>query len=130
MSMSDPIADMLTRVRNAQKAAKTEVKMPSSTMKKAIADVLKAEGYIKDYSATAEAKSELTVVLKYFDGRPVITNIKRISKPGLRIYKGKDDLPKVMSGLGIAIVSTSLGVMSDKQARTAGQGGEIICVVS
>jgi small subunit ribosomal protein S8 len=130
MSMSDPIADMLTRVRNAQKAAKTEVKMPSSTMKKAIADVLKAEGYIKDYSATVAAKSELTVVLKYFDGRPVITTIKRISKPGLRIYKSKDDLPKVMSGLGIAIVSTSLGVMSDKQARTAGQGGEIICVVS
>lgn len=130
MSMSDPIADMLTRVRNAQAAAKTEVKMPSSNMKKAIADVLKAEGYIKDYSATDAAKSELTVVLKYFEGRPVISTIKRVSKPGLRIYKSKDDLPKVMSGLGIAIVSTSLGVMSDKQARTAGQGGEIICLVS
>lgn len=130
MSMSDPIADMLTRVRNAQAAAKTEVKMPSSNMKKAIADVLKAEGYIKDYSATDAAKSELTVVLKYFEGRPVISTIKRVSKPGLRIYKSKDELPKVMGGLGIAIVSTSLGVMSDKQARTAGQGGEIICLVS
>ncbi|MBI3186966.1 MAG: 30S ribosomal protein S8 [Gammaproteobacteria bacterium] len=130
MSMSDPIADMLTRVRNAQAAAKTEVKMPSSNMKKAIADVLKAEGYIKDYSATEAAKSELTVVLKYFEGRPVINTIKRVSKPGLRIYKSKDDLPKVLGGLGIAIVSTSLGVMSDKQARTAGQGGEIICLVS
>jgi small subunit ribosomal protein S8 len=128
--MSDPIADMLTRVRNAQAAAKTEVKMPSSKVKRAIADVLKAEGYIKDYSATVAAKSELTVVLKYHDGRPVIANIKRVSTPGLRIYKNKDELPKVLGGLGIAIVSTSLGVMSDKQARAAGQGGEIICLVS
>lgn len=130
MSMSDPIADMLTRVRNAQAAAKTEVKMPSSKMKKSIAEVLKAEGYIKDYSATESAKSELTVSLKYFDGRPVISTIKRVSKPGLRIYKSKDELPKVLNGLGIAIVSTSLGVMSDKQARASGQGGEIICFVS
>lgn len=130
MSMSDPIADMLTRVRNAQAAAKTEVKMPSSKVKKAIADVLKAEGYIKDYTATVAAKSELTVVLKYHDGQPVIANIKRVSTPGLRIYKNKDELPKVLGGLGIAIVSTSLGVMSDKQARAAGQGGEIICLVS
>lgn len=130
MSMSDPIADMLTRVRNAQAAAKTEVKMPSSKVKKAVAEVLKSEGYIKDYSATDAAKSELTVVLKYFDGRPVISNIKRVSKPGLRIYKNKDELPKVLGGLGIAIVSTSLGVMSDKQARASGQGGEIICFVS
>jgi small subunit ribosomal protein S8 len=128
--MSDPIADMLTRVRNAQAAAKTEVKMPSSKMKKSIAEVLKAEGYIKDYSATESAKSELTVSLKYFDGRPVISTIKRVSKPGLRIYKSKDELPKVLNGLGIAIVSTSLGVMSDKQARASGQGGEIICFVS
>jgi small subunit ribosomal protein S8 len=121
---------MLTRVRNAQAAAKTEVKMPSSKMKKSIAEVLKAEGYIKDYSATESAKSELTVSLKYFDGRPVISTIKRVSKPGLRIYKSKDELPKVLNGLGIAIVSTSLGVMSDKQARASGQGGEIICFVS
>ena len=130
MSMSDPIADMLTRVRNAQSAAKTEVKMPSSKIKKAIAEVLKAEGYIKDYSATDAKKSELTVQLKYYDGKAVITTIKRVSTPGLRIYKNKDDLPKVMNGLGIAIISTSLGVMSDKQARASGQGGEIICLVS
>lgn len=130
MSMSDPIADMLTRVRNAQGAAKTEVKMPSSTVKVAIAEVLKNEGYIKEYSATDSKKPELTVVLKYYDGKAVISMIKRVSTPGLRIYKGKDDLPKVMNGLGIAIVSTSLGIMSDKQARTAGQGGEIICLVS
>lgn len=130
MSMSDPIADMLTRVRNAQAAAKTEVKMPSSKVKKAIADVLKSEGYIKDYSTEGTTKPELTVVLKYFDGRPVISSIKRVSSPGLRIYKNKDELPKVLGGLGIAIVSTSLGVMSDKQARAAGQGGEIICLVS
>jgi small subunit ribosomal protein S8 len=130
MSMSDPIADMLTRVRNAQAAAKTEVKMPSSKVKNAIADVLKSEGYIKDYSTAGTTKPELTVVLKYFDGRPVISSIKRVSSPGLRIYKNKDELPKVLGGLGIAIVSTSLGVMSDKQARAAGQGGEIICLVS
>ena len=130
MSMSDPIADMLTRVRNAQSAAKTEVKMPSSTVKMAIAAVLKSEGYIKDYSTEKSIKPELTLVLKYFDGKAVISMIKRVSKPGLRIYKNKDSLPTVMNGLGIAIVSTSLGIMSDKQARTAGQGGEIICLVS
>lgn len=128
--MSDPIADMLTRVRNAQAAAKTEVTMPSSNMKQAIASVLKSEGYIKDFSVAGSVKPELTIALKYFEGRPVISSIKRISSPGLRVYKNKDELPKVMGGLGIAIVSTSQGVMSDKQARAAGQGGELICSVS
>lgn len=130
MSMSDPIADMLTRIRNGQSSAHAEVTMPSSKMKAAVAEVLKSEGYIKDYSVSKGAKAELTVVLKYFDGKPVISSVKRVSSPGLRIYKNTDELPKVMGGLGIAIVSTSKGLMTDRQARAAGHGGEVICLVS
>lgn len=130
MSMSDPVADMLTRIRNGQSAGKVDVAMPASKVKQAIAKVLKDEGYIKDFSVSADAKSELTVSLKYFDGRPVIDSIKRVSRPGLRIYKNKDELPKVLNGLGIAIISTSKGVMTDREARAAGHGGEVICLVS
>jgi len=130
MSMSDPIADMLTRIRNGQSAAKAEVAMPASKVKASIAKVLKDEGYIKDYSVTEDVKAEMTVSLKYFEGKPVIESIKRTSRPGLRIFKGKDDLPKVLNGLGIAIVTTSKGVMSDREARAAGIGGEILCVVA
>ena len=130
MSMSDPIADMLTRIRNGQSAAKADVSMPASKMKQAIAKVLKDEGYIKDFSVSSDAKPEMTVSLKYFDGRPVIESIERVSRPGLRIYKNKDELPKVLQGLGIAIISTSKGVMTDREARAAGHGGEVICLVS
>jgi small subunit ribosomal protein S8 len=130
MSMSDPIADMLTRIRNGQSAAKAEVAMPASKVKASIAKVLKDEGYIKDYSVTEDVKAEMTVSLKYFEGKPVIESIKRTSRPGLRIFKGKDALPKVLNGLGIAIVTTSKGVMTDREARAAGIGGEILCVVS
>jgi len=130
MSMSDPIADMLTRVRNGQAASKSEVVMPSSKMKIAIAKVLKDEGYIQDYSVSDDAKPQLTISLKYFQGEPVIDTVKRVSRPGLRIYKGKDELPNVLNGLGIVIVSTSKGVMTDREARAAGFGGEIICTVS
>jgi len=130
MSMSDPIADMLTRIRNGQSAAKTDVTMPASNMKQAIANVLKNEGYIKDFTVSSDVKAELTVSLKYFDGRPVIDSIKRVSRPGLRIYKNKDELPEVLNGLGIAVVSTSKGVMTDRDARAAGYGGEVICLVS
>jgi len=131
MSMTDPIADMLTRIRNAQKARKVNVSMPSSTSKQAVARVLKDEGYIADFSVANEGtKSSLTVELKYFEGAPVIERVRRVSKPGLRIYRGKDELPKVLGGLGIAIVSTSAGVMSDRQAREQGIGGEVICIVS
>ena len=130
MSMSDPVADMLTRIRNGQSAGKVDVAMPASNMKQAIAKVLKDEGYIKDFSVSSDAKAEMTVSLKYFDGRPVIDSIKRVSRPGLRIYKNKDELPKVLNGLGIAIVSTSSGVMTDREARAAGHGGEVICLVS
>ena len=131
MSMTDPIADMLTRIRNGQKARKRAVAMPSSTAKVAVAKVLKDEGYITDYKTEAEgSKSQLTVELKYFEGRPVIEVVQRVSKPGLRIYRGKDELPKVLGGLGVAIVSTSAGVMSDRQAREQGVGGEVLCVVS
>jgi small subunit ribosomal protein S8 len=128
--MSDPIADMLTRIRNGQSAAKTDVTMPASNIKQAIAKVLKDEGYIKDYSTTDEAKPQLSVTLKYFDGKPVIESVKRVSRPGLRIYKSKDELPKVLNGLGVAIISTSKGVMTDREARAAGFGGEVICLVS
>jgi small subunit ribosomal protein S8 len=128
--MSDPIADMLTRVRNAQAASKIDVAMPSSKLKVAIAKVLLDEGYIAGFSTDDEAKPTLTVTLKYFQGRPVIDELKRVSRPGLRIYKSKDQLPKILNGLGIAIVSTSAGVMTDKAARDAGRGGEIICTVS
>lgn len=130
MSMSDPIADMLTRIRNGQSAAKADVVMPASNMKQAIANVLKNEGYIKDFAVSDDVKAEMTVSLKYFDERPVIDSIKRVSRPGLRIYKNKDELPKVLNGLGIAIVSTSKGVMTDREARAAGYGGEVICLVS
>ncbi len=128
--MSDPISDMLTRVRNAQSASKVDVTMPSSKLKLAIAKVLLDEGYIAGYSADDAVKPSLTVTLKYYEGRPVIDEIKRVSRPGLRIYKNKDDLPTILNGLGIAIVSTSAGVMTDREARAAGRGGEIICTVS
>jgi len=129
--MTDPIADMLTRIRNGQSASKVRVSMPSSSLKCAIAQVLRDEGYITDYTAEAAAgKSVLTITLKYHNGRPVIDRIDRTSRPGLRVYKGKDGLPRVQNGLGVAIVSTSRGVMSDRQARAAGEGGEVLCVVS
>ena len=127
--MSDPIADMLTRVRNAQSASKADVTMPSSKLKLAIAKVLQDEGYIAGYAADDAVKPSLTVTLKYYEGRPVIDEIKRVSRPGLRIYKNKDDLPTILNGLGIAIVSTSAGVMTDREARAAGRGGEVICTV-
>ena len=131
MSMQDSVADMLTRIRNGQAAEKVRVTMPSSKQKIAIAEVLKQEGYIKDLSVEdVENKKQLSIVLKYYDGRPVISTIKRVSRPGLRIYKRKDALPKVMGGLGVAIISTSGGVMTDRAARAAGHGGEIICYVS
>ena len=130
MSMNDPISDMLTRIRNGQKARKVAVSMPASKAKTAIAKVLQDEGYITGFATDGEgATAELTVELKYFDGAPVIEKIQRASRPGLRIYRGKDGLPKVMGGLGIAIVSTSAGVMSDRQARDKGIGGEVLCVV-
>ena len=132
MSMTDPIADLLTRIRNGQSSGKTEVSMPASKVKLAIAKVLKEEGYIEDFASTssAEGKPTLAVQLKYYQGRPVIDRLERISRPGLRVYKGKDELPAVLGGLGIAIVSTSQGVMSDRQARAAGHGGEVLCIVS
>lgn len=131
MSSQDPIADMLTRVRNAQSVGKVRVTMPSSKEKAAIAEVLKREGYIKDYAVeTVERKRTLSIVFKYFEGKPVITSIERVSRPGLRVYRGKDELPRVMGGLGIAMISTSRGVMTDKEAREAGHGGEVICTVS
>ena len=131
MSMSDPIADMLTRIRNAQRADKVVVAMPSSKVKVSIAGVLKEEGYIEDFGVRDEAgKPVLEVQLKYYAGRPVIEKIERVSRPGLRIYKGSQDLPKVMNGLGVAIVSTSRGVMTDRKARASGVGGEVLCVVA
>ena len=131
MSMTDPIADMLTRIRNGQKARKVDVSMPSSTAKVAVARVLKDEGYITGYSTESEGvKAELTVELKYFEGTPVIENVQRVSRPGLRVYRGNEELPKVLGGLGVAIISTSAGVMSDRQARKQGIGGEVLCVVS
>lgn len=131
MSMQDSVADMLTRIRNGQAAEKVLVTMPSSKQKIAIAEVLKQEGYIKDLSVEdVENRKQLSVVLKYYDGRPVISTIKRVSRPGLRIYKRRDELPKVMGGLGVAIISTSGGVMTDRAARAAGHGGEVICFVS
>ena len=131
MSMQDPIADMLTRVRNAQMVNKKEVRMPESKLKQAIARVLKDEGYIKDFHQDGEGPTrELVITLKYFEGKPVIEHLSRVSRPGLRIYMGKADLPQVKNGLGIAIVSTSKGVMSSRAARRIGEGGEIICLVS
>lgn len=131
MSMSDPIADMLTRIRNGHMANKQRVSMYSSNKRVAIARVLKDEGYIGDYTIDGdEAKPTLSIELKYFEGRPVIEMLQRVSRPGLRIYRGKDELPKVQNGLGIAIVSCSQGVMSDRQARAQGYGGEVICKVA
>jgi small subunit ribosomal protein S8 len=129
MSISDPVADMLTRIRNAQSVAKKQVQMPSSKLKVAIAQVLKEEGYIDSFEVSQEDKRTLTISLKYHNGKPVIDKMKRISRPGLRVYVGQAELPEVMSGLGIAIVSTSSGVMTDRAARKMGQGGEVICYV-
>ncbi|MBS9404973.1 30S ribosomal protein S8 [Halomonas sp. TRM85114] len=129
MSMQDTLADMLTRIRNAQMATKETVSMPSSKLKVQVARVLKEEGFITDFAVSESAKPELTVTLKYFEGKPVIEHLQRVSKPSLRSYKGKDALPKVAEGLGIAIVTTSNGVMTDRAARQAGIGGEVICTV-
>lgn len=130
MSMTDPIADFLTRIRNGQLARKKSIKSPSSSLKVAIANVLQDEGYILGYDVASDKnKKTITVALKYFDGKPVIERIDRISTPSLRVYKGKDELPTVLGGLGVAIISTASGVTSDKKARAAGQGGEVICVV-
>jgi small subunit ribosomal protein S8 len=130
MSMTDPIADMLTRIRNAQMTEKATCEMPSSKVKVAIARVLKDEGYIDGFKVAGEQKPVLEIALKYYAGRPVIEKIERVSKPGLRIYKNKDAIPPVMNGLGIAIVSTSQGVMTDRKARASGVGGEVLCIVA
>lgn len=131
MSMTDPISDMLTRIRNAQAISKAEVSMPSSKLKVAITKVLKEEGYISDFAIMDEdKKAKLVITLKYYDGKAVIGEIKRASRPGLRVYRTKDELPRVMGGLGVAIVSTPAGIMTDRAARAAGHGGEIICYVS
>ena len=130
MSMQDPIADMLTRIRNGQAANKVAINMPSSKLKVAIANVLAAEGYIESVKVLEGAKPELEITLKYFQGKPVVESIQRVSRPGLRIYKRKDELLKVMGGLGVAVISTSKGVMTDRAARQAGLGGEIICYVA
>ena len=131
MSMSDPIADMLTRIRNGQAAGKVSVTLPASKKKLAIANVLKSEGYITDVnSSEVDGKPVMEITLKYFQGQPVIEMVKRVSRPGLRIYKGRNDLPKVRGGLGIAIVSTSRGLMTDREARKQGHGGEVIAFVA
>jgi small subunit ribosomal protein S8 len=131
MSMSDPIADMLTRIRNGQAAGKAAVRMPASKQKRAIAQVLKDEGYILDFGAAEQGgKPALEISLKYFQGKPVIEFVRRVSRPGLRIYKSREELPKVRGGLGIAIVSTSKGVMTDREARKQGHGGEIVAFVA
>ena len=131
MSMSDPISDMLTRIRNAQSVQKTTVKIPASKVKSGIANVLKEEGYISDFrDAELDGKPALEVTLKYVEGRGVIETMKRASRPGLRVYRGKDDLPKIQNGLGIAVISTSQGIMTDSAARAAGQGGEVLCIIT
>ena len=131
MSMSDPISDMLTRIRNAQLVGHTEVSMPASKLKASIAQVLKDEGYIEDFAVREkDTKKELAIGLKYYAGRPVIERLERVSKPGLRVYKGRNDIPRIMNGLGVAIVSTSRGVMTDRKARADGVGGEILCIVA
>jgi small subunit ribosomal protein S8 len=131
MSMTDPVADLLTRIRNGQSAGKANVSLDSSKIKTAITRVLKDEGYVADFHIAAETgKPRLTIDLKYFEGRPVIDRIERVSRPGLRIYRSKDDLPKVLGGLGTVIVSTPQGVMTDRQARAIGQGGEVLCIVA
>jgi len=129
MSMQDPLADMLTRIRNAQMAEKTTVSMPSSKLKVAVANVLKSEGYIAGFEVNGDVKKQLSIELKYFEGKPVIEELKRVSRPGLRQYKGVEELPKVRGGLGISIVSTNKGVMTDRAARAAGIGGELLCTV-
>ena len=131
MSMTDPIADMLTRIRNAQMVEKTSVTMPSSKLKVSIAKVLKDEGYIGDYAVRENSgKAQLDIALKYYAGRPVIARIERVSTPGLRVYKRKDELPRVLNGLGVAIVSTPKGVMTDRKARASNVGGEVLCIVA
>ena len=131
MSMTDPISDMLTRIRNAQAVRKTTVNIPSSKLKAALAQVLKDEGYIDGFAIRQkEGKPEIDISLKYYAGRPVIEKIERVSRPGLRIYRGRDDIPRVMNGLGIAIVSTSRGLMTDRKARATGIGGEVLCIVA
>jgi small subunit ribosomal protein S8 len=130
MSMSDPIADMLTRIRNAQMVEKPSVDMPASKLKVAIAQVLRDEGYIDGFTVTSDAKPTLQIALKYYAGRPVIERLERVSRPGLRIYKGRHDIPQVMNGLGVAIVTTPRGVMTDRKARAAGVGGEVLCFVA
>jgi small subunit ribosomal protein S8 len=131
MSMSDPIADMLTRIRNAQMVQKVSVVMPASKLKTAIAEVLKAEGYIDNFAVRdAQSKPQLEIALKYYAGKPVIEHIERVSRPGLRVYKGRHDIPNVMNGLGVAIVTTPKGVMTDRKARQAGIGGEVLCYVA
>ena len=131
MSMSDPIADMLTRIRNAQATEKVSVLVPASKVKRAIAQVLKDEGYIDDFAIRGETeKPQLEIALKYYAGHPVIEHIERVSRPGLRIYKGRHDIPNVMNGLGVAIVTTPQGVMTDRKARQVGIGGEVLCYVS
>jgi len=131
MSMSDPIADMLTRIRNAQMVGHNEVVMPASRVKSSIAQVLKDEGYIENFTnRDLEGKPELVIELKYYAGRPVIERLERVSKPGLRVYRGRHDVPRVMNGLGVAILSTSRGVMTDRKARADGVGGEVLCIVA
>ena len=129
MSMSDPISDMLTRIRNGQSARKVTVSIPSSKVKKSIAKVLKDEGFIEDYTDDGTVKASMEVTLKYYMGEPVISKLQRVSRPGLRIYKSVDDLPRVIGGMGVAIISTSKGVMSDRAARAGGHGGEVLCTV-
>ncbi len=130
MSMSDPIADMLTRIRNAQATEKASVLVPASKVKRAIAQVLKDEGYIEDFAQRdVDGKPVIEIGLKYYAGKPVIEKLERVSRPGLRIYKGREDIPRVMNGLGVAIVSTSKGVMTDRRARETGIGGEVLCIV-
>ncbi|HXJ53927.1 MAG TPA: 30S ribosomal protein S8 [Burkholderiales bacterium] len=130
MSMTDPIADMLIRIRNAQMVGHTETVMPASKLKSAIAKVLKDEGYIEDFALREGGHKELAIALKYYAGKPVIERLERVSKPGLRVYKGRDDIPRVMNGLGVAILSTSRGVMTDRKARADGVGGEVLCIVA
>jgi len=131
MSMTDPIADLLTRIRNGQSARKTEVSVSSSRLKTAIVRVLKEEGYVADYRIDGDGqKQSLVIGLKYYEGRPVIDRLERVSRPGLRIYRGKDELPRILGGMGTVIVSTPKGVMTDRQARSIGQGGEVLCIVA
>jgi small subunit ribosomal protein S8 len=131
MSMSDPIADMLVRIRNAQMVGHAEAVMPASRLKASIAKVLKDEGYIEDFALRENGvRKELAIALKYYAGRPVIERLERVSKPGLRVYRGRDDIPRVMNGLGVAILSTSRGVMTDRKARADGVGGEVLCIVA